>query len=81
MSAPFVVSALRLSAGDFFDVEIAAELFADFFDRFIGGIKLHARRHRRYLKNAIHSATRGCLFGLTRFGGYFDPNHKPSLLH
>jgi hypothetical protein len=42
MSAPFVVSALRLSVGDLFDVEIAAELFADFVDRFIGGIKLRA---------------------------------------
>jgi hypothetical protein len=53
MGAPFVFSALRPSSGNFFDVEIAVESFADFFDRFIGGIKLHARRPRRYVGNAV----------------------------
>jgi hypothetical protein len=56
MSAPFVVLALRLSAGDFSVVEIAAEVFALFFDRFIGGIKMRARRHRRYFEMASNPA-------------------------
>jgi hypothetical protein len=66
MSSPFVVSALRLSAGDFFVVEIAAEVFAVFFDRFIGGIKMRARRHRRYPENGIDPGLPQLPAGLTR---------------
>jgi hypothetical protein len=53
MGAPFVVLALRLSGGNFFVLEIAAEVLAVLFDRFIGGIKMRARRHRRYVENGI----------------------------
>jgi hypothetical protein len=60
MSAPFVVLALRLSAGDLFDAEIAAEVFVLFFGRF-GGIKTHARRRRRYIKTASIPACRSRL--------------------
>ena len=45
-------------------VEIAAEVFAVFLDRFIGGMKMHARRHRRYVENGI---SLGLPAGLTRF--------------
>jgi hypothetical protein len=66
MSAPFVVLALRLSAGDFLASEIAAEILAVFFDRFIGGIEMHARRHRRYFENGIDPGLPRPA-GLTRF--------------
>jgi hypothetical protein len=66
MSAPFVVLALRLSAGDCLVFDIADEVFAFFFDRFIGGIKMHARRHRRYFANGIDPGLPLPPAGLTR---------------
>ena len=54
MSAPFVFSALRLSPlAISWTWKSPLSLFADFFDRFIGGIKLHARRPRRDVGNAF----------------------------